>query len=1799
MSSSPRGGRLEFLSGGGEMSQCIRSYDWRNHPLGPPERWPQSLKTAVGLILHSQHPMWIGWGPEMSFLYNDAYLHVLGLAKHPWALGRPAHEVWAEIWDVCGPLAERVFRQGQASFVDDVRLFMSRGTFLEETYYSFSYSPIPDESGNVGGLFCPSNDVTAKVLGARRLKTISELAANALPEKTTQTACSTAVRTIAKNREDVPFVVLYLISPDGTTALLQQSAHLDGLAGFAPERIALSDPAEDRWKIKETLRSALPTELPLDPGVHLPGPAGQTVRSALVVPVASRTQESPVGVLIAGVNPTRNLDADYLTFFELVASHVGSAIQNARSAEEERNRADQLAELDRAKTLFFSNVSHEFRTPLTLMTGPLEGLLGNSRSLGAEAREAVEIAHRNCLRLGKLVNALLDFSRIEAGRMAASYVSTDLATFTTDLASNFRSLMETGGLAFHVECEPLPREVYVDRGMWEKIVLNLLSNAFKFTLRGSVTVRLTTSGENAVLSVADTGVGIPEQELPRLFERFHRVAGAGGRSYEGTGIGLALASELVRLHGGSIQVKSIPSRGSTFVVTIPFGSAHLPGGQVAAAPPVGSSSLAAGSHLFTAEALNWVAAEDLLSGSSSGAFDADTRERWTEEERPLILLADDNADMRDYIRRTLGRSFEVVATSDGAAALEAAQARRPDLVLSDVMMPRLDGFGLLQSLRADPVLQDIPLILLSARAGEDSRIEGLRAGADDYLTKPFSAQELVARVEAALRLHRMRQQNRQELQELSDRLQSALDAANMVAWQWDLASGSVVCSPNAPQVTGGAVQTTFDESWVPVHPADAAHLRTLIDQAIEQRGAYTAQFRFIRPDTGKEQWMEAHGSVVPGDGSRPERVRGVVMDITKRHRAEALIEGHKRALELAVSGAPLQEILQAIAIAAEGQSGNSRCVIVQRSSDRGMPRLAALGSMPPGFASAVDDLMTQGVRVCMPTGDASPPRIIEDFEREPEWRTHLPLVRRFGIRSCWSYPIISSRGDVLGSIALFHAVPCLPEQEAMDALKYLSQSAAIVIERNDEAEERRWIHQRLQIRTEQFETLLGQAPMGVFVVNSEFKITHVNPTARPMFDHLDGVIGQDFREVVQHQWPERFADELILRFKNTLLTGTPYIESERVEARRDDGRLEYLEWRIDRIPLSGESYGVVCYFRDIAHQVRGREELARSEERFRTMANRAPVLIWVSGPDRACTWFNEPWLQFTGRGLAQELGEGWLNNVHPDDQEACRGSYHRAFDHREEFEIEYRLRRHDGAWRRVLDRGVPLHDGTEFQGYIGSCIDVTEIKEAEEALRTRTEELATILDVVPVPVWIANDVQSRSVYGNRAATELLQSGGSLSKTRLGDGESDANAADQMAWQRLPLWKAIETGETQGESELEIHLPPGRTAILSGSAVPLFDATGQVRGAVAAMMDITARTEWEQQLRRSEERLRLAMETGKVGVWDWDIPTGTVSWTESLYPMHGLRPGEFDGTTEAFLRRVHVDDREAVERAIERSLHAGAPYELTFRTIHPDGRAAWLYTNAAVLHQDGTPVRMLGATVDVSDLKRTEEELRHANQDLEQFAHSASHDLQEPLRSVKIYSELLSRRYAGRLDGEALEFLRFVIGGASRMESLVRDLLTYTQAARLQRPAEPVDANGALESALANLAGSIAESGAHIEAAELPHLRVHHTHLQQLFQNLVGNAIKYRSAHIIPRVHISAQPGNGYWRFAVSDNGIGIEAEDKEKIFGLFKRLHSHDEYSGTGIGLAICQRIVEHYDGRIWVESESGRGSTFYFNLSA
>jgi signal transduction histidine kinase/CheY-like chemotaxis protein len=624
-------------------------------------------------------------------------------------------------------------------------------------------------------------------------------------------------------------------------------------------------------------------------------------------------------------------DASYRDFLVMVASQIGSAIVSTRVLEETEARAAALAELDRAKTVFFSNVSHEFRTPLTLMLGPLEDLASHTE-FEPDVREQLTIVRRNAVRLLRLVNTLLDFSRIEAGRAQARYEPVDLAEYTRDLASMFASATDRAGLVLTVDCPPIGQPAYVDRGMWEKVVLNLVSNAFKYTLAGEVRVSMRRDAAHVLLVVADTGVGIPAVEIPKLFERFHRVAGVSGRSHEGSGIGLALVSELVKLHGGTVRAESELGRGSRFTVSIPLGRAHLPGEHVQESV---SPSAIANANVYLEEAMQWVQATDPPADTWPALFES----RDGSARREHILVADDSADMRDYIVRLLAPRWRVEAVSNGRAALAVVARERPDLIVTDLMMPELDGFGLLEALRRDPLTGDIPVLVLSARAGEEARLDGLKAGASDYLVKPFSGRELLARVEALLLRARIRAVEEAHARRVASVFAQAPAAIAILRGPdhvFEMANDAYLELVNHREVIGKPVREALPEvrsqglidTLDQVYRSQIAHIGRSLPLVVNRTDDGHPEPRFF--DFVYQPLVDEHGHT--------EGIAAVVYDVTELTRARQEAEVANRAKDefLAMLGHELRNPLAPILTALQllrlrgVQSGEREREIIER-----------------------------------------------------------------------------------------------------------------------------------------------------------------------------------------------------------------------------------------------------------------------------------------------------------------------------------------------------------------------------------------------------------------------------------------------------------------------------------------------------------------------------------------------------------------------------------------------------------------------------------------------------------------------------------------------------------------------------------------------------------------------------------------------------------------------------------------------------------------------------------------------------
>lgn len=1161
-------GELSVLSGGGEMGARTRAFDWSQTPLGPVEKWPQSLKTSVSICLASQFPIVLYWGPEYVVLYNDAYSQILG-TKHPWALGQTCRTCWAEIWDTIGPMLDGVVRTGKATWSNDLLLMLQRFGYPEECYFSFSFSPVQVELGRVGGIFTAVIETTEKVIGERRLKTLRDLAAGAVAAKSEQDAWQIAANTLSENRKDVPFAILCRAAED--------TLQLAGAAGISlthPLCRELCDAESTLFqKAIQVSRSGTYIELKdfAADGEDLPKGLWEVApRTALLLPLAALGQ-GPSGVLLAATSPAKALDDSYSAFFELVARQIATSIADTRAYEEQRKRAEALAELDRAKTAFFSNVSHEFRTPLTLILGPLEDVLPEARDrLSPKHQQHLLAVRRNAVRLLKLVNTLLDFSSIESGRVQAVYEPTDVCRLTEDISSAFRSAIERAGLGFTIACETIDEPVYVDRAMWEKIVLNLLSNAFKFTFQGEIAVILKLADKAVELAVRDTGVGISAAEQSRVFERFHRIENTRARTYEGSGIGLALVEELVRLHGGAVRLESSPGRGSTFTVSIPLGKAHLPADRIGAKRT--SVSTAVGTDAYVDEAERWLPEDGQAATGQPNASKPLTTASpvLSTQQSELIVVADDNADMRDYLAHLLGGEYRVHAVTDGLQAVQATRELHPSLVLADVMMPGLDGFGVLNAIRRDASINSTPVILLSARAGEESRVEGLHGGADDYLVKPFTARELIARVSTHIKMAKLR------------------------------------------------------------------------SEAAEREA---------------------------------------------RLRAEAERERHR-----------LQELLaQAPAAIGLLAGPEHRWTYVNEQYVRVTGR------------SSASDFVGKTIRESLPEIETQP--FIDLLDEV--YRTGKPYVGR----------------EVAARLNRSHT---------------------------------------------------GQSPEAYF----------------------------DF--VYQ---PETNADGSVEGILIHAVEVTDKVMARKVAEQRE-------------------------------------RALRESEQRFRVITDATPVLVWMSGTDKLCTYFNRSWLDFVGRTLEQELGNGWAENVHPDDVERCLQIYVSSFDNRQPFEMEYRLRHRSGQYRWILDRGVPRYapDGT-FEGYVGGCLDIHEQKDATQKLQIAlvgSQRLAAIVESSNDAI-MSKDLNGIVTSWNPAAERMF---GYTAEEMIGHSIRTLIPLE-LQDEEDRILATVGSGETIEHFETVRITKSGECIDVSLTISPVRDETGSIVGVAKIARDVTEQKRTEHALRMSE------------------------------------------------------------------------------------------------------------------------------------------------------------------------------------------------------------------------------------------------------------------------------------------------------------------------------------------------------------
>lgn len=601
---------------------------------------------------------------------------------------------------------------------------------------------------------------------------------------------------------------------------------------------------------------------------------------------------------------------------------------------------------------------------------------------------------------------------------------------------------------------------------------------------------------------------------------------------------------------------------------------------------------------------------------------------------------------------------------------------------------------------------------------------------------------------------------------------------------------------------------------------------------------------------------------------------------------------------------------------------------------------------------------------------------------------------------------------------------------------------------------------------------------------------------------------------------------------------------------------------------------------------RTEEALRVSENRFRLMADHAPVLIWISDSTKACTWFNKPWLEFIGRRMEQEIGHGWVDNVHPDDVARCIGIYTDSFDARREFTMEYRLRRHDGAWRWILDHGIPRYEADgSFAGYIGSCTDIHDHKRAEE-IQSRLAAIVESSSDAIVSASLDGTVRTWNEGAQRmfgyGADEMV---GRSIRTII---PADRHAEETGIFERVARGERVEEYET-------IRIRKDCTALdVSLTASPVRDSKGSLIGIAKIVRDITTRRRTEAALRQKSQLIELSHEP----IFSWDFNGGIIEWNQGCERLYGFT------RAEAMSRRCHdllsTVFPESLDGIMTKLRLAGEwTGELLQRT--KDHRQVIVESRWSCVDQDGRRI-VLETNRDITERKKAETVLINKNKDLETLLYVTSHDLKEPLRAIESFSQLVLERYADRIDASGSDYLRRVVRATQRLDRLLNDILELSRAQRMLPPMEEVEAEILVKEALNRLDTRIQETGAAIRIiSPLPRLRVNRMWATQGLYNLLANAMKFTRDGHAPDIEIasyeasvSATPVAGV---VVKDRGPGVPTRHAERIFMLFQRAVGRD-VEGTGAGLTIVRQVAERHGGRAWVQPRAGGGSEFVMTFA-
>lgn len=791
--------------------------------------------------------------------------------------------------------------------------------------------------------------------------------------------------------------------------------------------------------------------------------------------------------------------------------------------------------------------------------------------------------------------------------------------------------------------------------------------------------------------------------------------------------------------------------------------------------------------------------------------------------------------------------------------------------------------------------------------------------------------------------------------------------------------------------------------------------------------------------------------------------------------------------------------------------------------------------------------------------------------------------------------------------------------------------------------------------------------------------------------------------------------------------------------KKKNGEIIYVEIVSHLIDIDGRP-ARLALSNNVTEKIQAEKKLKESENHFRNLADSGQALIWTADTNKKCDYFNKTWLEFTGRKLEQELGDGWVEGVHPDDMERCFEIYSTAFDRREKFKMEYRLMHNSGEYKWIIDEGSPRFNSEgEFIGYIGHCMDVTERKQNEEKIFEFNSRFKKLFDKSPFGI-VMTDIDFKFIMVNDAYTKItgyteeeLVTKTFKDITYTEDKEKDIPSIMMLMKKELDVYKTIKRYVRKD----------GKIIWASMTITSIFSEDGQFLYNVGVIEDITERKKSEDKLSKLTERLNLATTASQLGIWDWDIINNEIIWDKKMYELNGLNMGEFKEVYDTLQDGIHPDDKESINDLLRRALSGEIEYATEYRVLWPDGSLHWLKTNGQVFRDEkGNPVRMVGvnyditeeklvkesliinekrfrqivessgacvweidndglytyiseteegvkgykneeligkkhfydffvpevkeelkknafdafkqkitfrnfenqnihkngnliyletsgtplldkngnligyrgADRDITERKLAEEKIKNLNEDLEfrvyertaqleemnkeleAFSYSVSHDLRSPLRAISGFSKFLLEDYYDMLDDNGKEYINDIIRNANNMSYLIDDLLQLSRFGRKTLVKKEIKIKeifiNALKEERKNYNKDII-----LKIDELPNAIGDFSLIKQVIINLISNAVKFSSKNPVPKIEIGFTKKEKENIYFVKDNGVGFDMKYAEKLFGVFHRLHKEADFPGTGVGLALVQRIINKHNGRVWAKSEPGKGAVFYFSL--